>query len=993
MNGSNPGRAAPRRRTTSAMQTGDARRQDRLHAVLEEVLQLPPERRDAFLAAVGQEEPLLRAELDRLLRAATPPDDFLERPAWGPREAIVTAPTRTPMFEPGTELAGRFRIVRLIGMGGMGEVYEAFDQELRSAVALKTIRAGKSDDPAAIARFRREVLRARRVAHPHVCRVYDLFSHPSASGPSVPFLTMELLDGETLAEHLERHGPLQRPELDRIATQVASALDEAHRQQIVHRDLKPANIVLVSGAEQARAVVTDFGLALQVEERGDSSPNLSEVHGGTEDYMAPEQRASSDVTAAADVYAFGVLLHEMWTGVTPGRAGTAQLPPAWQRAVERCLERDPAKRPATASEALAEALGSPTRQGTTVRVAMALGLVLVTVSLLFWFLRLFQMSPETAAPTMVLVPVANESGDGTFDGLTDVLRYQLTQSMFLNVLEPDQVNQVLREMVHAAGAPVTPAVAREIAWRRGAGSILYGRLVKATSGYSFVLRVERRGGRPDSEGRTWSRTFEAKDGAELQRLVREAGRWVRGAAGEALADIPNADRPVEEVTSNSWAAVSLFSRAETLAADGRRDDALALLAEAVRIDPEFALAHMRMGDILMGKRRQDEAIHHWDEALRVFDRRQLTPREAYRIRGLYAHDTADYAEAERIYRLWLLTYPNDSRPFFYIARPLVMLGRTDEAVQMLETAQRLDAFSHYIPAHLAMTHLRAGRPRDAAAHIARLRTLGEDGWADALAGQSAFLAGDYASALAWFERLEGASNASLRSRAYSLQASVLAETGRARDALARLERGLASDRSQGLQVQQADKLIAAASLELTAGRRQVARDLCIQAEQLDQSLERLSALGRLLAHAGYPAEAERLLARFDASQAARRVQLHQQRLQGEILLARGNAAGALQHFQRAAALDAPGMPLEYLARGALAAGEHGLALATYRRMAGDPGFVWHYPDLELPGAWVDALKTYVRLAARVDAAEDTQSFQRHIGALSLAFPSTTSTSP
>jgi eukaryotic-like serine/threonine-protein kinase len=146
-------------------------------------------------------------------------------------------------FEPGQILADRFRIVRLLGRGGMGEVWEAFDQQLNESVAIKTVHAEGLLDPSSVDRFKNEVQRTRQVAHPNVCRVYDLFFHEG-----IPFLTMKLLDGESLAQRIAREGKIAQPNALRILEQCASALSAAHAAGLVHRDLKPGNLTCLRAA-------------------------------------------------------------------------------------------------------------------------------------------------------------------------------------------------------------------------------------------------------------------------------------------------------------------------------------------------------------------------------------------------------------------------------------------------------------------------------------------------------------------------------------------------------------------------------------------------------------------------------------------------------------------------------------------------------------------------------------------------------------------------
>jgi serine/threonine protein kinase len=272
-------------------------------------------------------------------------------------------------FLEGCCLAGRYRIGRRIGLGGMGEVYEAEDRWLGTRVALKVHRFDRST-PDQVGRLHHELARelglARQVAHPNVCRVHDVAAHGH-----VRFLTMELLAGETLAARL-RHGALAIDEALAIAEQVIAGLAALHAEGIVHRDVKSANVMLV-GTSRPRAVVTDFGLA-----RAAEGSALGELTGdltllGTAAYMAPEQVEGRPVTARSDVYALGVVLFEMVTGrlpfegasplVTaslrlvapppPVRSLRPDVPLSWARAIDRCLALHPHDRFARVEEVAA----------------------------------------------------------------------------------------------------------------------------------------------------------------------------------------------------------------------------------------------------------------------------------------------------------------------------------------------------------------------------------------------------------------------------------------------------------------------------------------------------------------------------------------------------------------------------------------------------------------------------------------------------------------
>ena len=258
-------------------------------------------------------------------------------------------------FIPGTMLAGRYRIVGLLGRGGMGEVYRAEDLKLGQAVALKFLPKEVTHRADRLARFHQEVRLARQVSHPNVCRVHDI---GEIGGQH--FLSMEYIDGEDLASLLRRIGRLPSDKALELARQLCAGLAAAHDRGVLHRDLKPAN-VLIDGRGRAR--IADFGLANLTDERRDA-PEIA----GTPGYMAPEQQEGREVTTRTDVYALGLVLYEMFTGKRAltvdgaflgGRAQNGAPPaspsthipdldPAIERVILRCLEHDPARRPPSA---------------------------------------------------------------------------------------------------------------------------------------------------------------------------------------------------------------------------------------------------------------------------------------------------------------------------------------------------------------------------------------------------------------------------------------------------------------------------------------------------------------------------------------------------------------------------------------------------------------------------------------------------------------------
>jgi predicted ATPase len=248
-----------------------------------------------------------------------------------PRDTVIEAG-----FPIGWVLAKRFRVVRALGTGGMGSVYEAFDQELGQTIALKLLHPMVSSLDGLKERLRREIVLGRRVSHPNVCRVHDL----GADGDLL-FLTMELCSGETLHDRLTR-GRLAEPDAIEILSQLCHGVSAAHVKGVVHRDLKPSNVMLVGG----QVVVTDFGLAIETAER--SLDRGMAV--GTPAYWAPEQATGAHATVRSDIYALGVIAAEVLSGRRPRHGEVADLdrvPDRFRRAIARALATEEEDRFAT----------------------------------------------------------------------------------------------------------------------------------------------------------------------------------------------------------------------------------------------------------------------------------------------------------------------------------------------------------------------------------------------------------------------------------------------------------------------------------------------------------------------------------------------------------------------------------------------------------------------------------------------------------------------
>jgi serine/threonine protein kinase len=361
---------------------GDAmtpQRWERLKTLFNEALERPWQERRAYVVEACGEDLNLRSELSSLVElheARSPITEMISTEI----ERLVTSLVPRVLAS-GDLILDRFEIVRPLGSGGMGDVYEAKDRELQQTVALKMIRAEIVRNESILALFKREVQLARRLSGPNICRIHELFVTRGEDGlVDGAFLTMELLDGITLADKLNE-GPLPWREAHAIAMDICAGLAAMHRAGIIHRDLKSRNIMLANRDGAQRAVLMDFGLAHQLSQSSQTAETVLTIPGavqGTPEYMAPEQFEGGAATAASDVYAMGVILYELVTGkhpfassnplgaavlrgksLAPPSSITHNVPHKWDVAIRTCLKYEATQRYQSADE-LARALGGST---------------------------------------------------------------------------------------------------------------------------------------------------------------------------------------------------------------------------------------------------------------------------------------------------------------------------------------------------------------------------------------------------------------------------------------------------------------------------------------------------------------------------------------------------------------------------------------------------------------------------------------------------------
>jgi serine/threonine protein kinase/tetratricopeptide (TPR) repeat protein len=818
----------------------------------------------------------------------------------------------------------------------MGHVYEAYDLELRVRVALKVIRSEIADSPAVLELFRREVRTARTITHLNICRTFDLDRGEITSGPEsgreITFLTMEFLEGVTLAAHIGRSGACSLNETIAVARQIACGLDAAHKAGIIHRDIKPANIMLapaIDPGEPFRVVITDFGLARRdsMQQSIASSFADSKRMAGTLAYMAPEQLGQGpEVSPATDIYAFGLVLYEMVTGQTafpstdllsgiarrlrgdvPSvRAVRPEVHPQVDDAIAKSLAPRPEDRWITASvvvdamKGIVDPVSSANiatarraRAGVLRRAAItawgirigAAILLVALVSLFAVWLRLRQQtnSPVAARTLVYLTPIANRTGDSDLGHLTDMLRTSLSQSPHIDLLDEGRVGDTLQLMNRAPDTVIDDQVAREIAMRTGAARLVRADVSRTGGEYRLNVDIEQPDDTPLRAREIWHRSFPwraAQTGRcasaaippDLSNAILDAGDWIRNELGESANDIAHLDAPPEDVTTASWPALDAYSQAEDLNRAHRTEDALVALRNAVATDPEFALAYGRMGDLEVSLGRTADGYAAYRHALDSSLDRRLTRRELDRIRGIYASDSWDYSTAEEAFRDYAVFYPSDFKGWFYRGLPLMRLGRYEEAGATLERADQLLPRNVYTPYDLGLCALERG---DTAAAQDRVQALRDRGYPDGshqLSGIIALLAGDAHTALNEFDAMRTASVGSLRLQAFSLLTRLSAEEGDTSRAIQVARAGQEEAAAQGSSAGQA--LMIADEASLLCDRQDWTE--CIarlhRAVAIDNSPQLLLFAGEILGRAVPPAPPSgRRLLRAELDQLFRRV--------------------------------------------------------------------------------------------------------------------------
>ncbi|HUJ28268.1 MAG TPA: protein kinase [Myxococcales bacterium] len=619
----------------------------------------------------------------------------------------------TPPAMPKLPQSERYEIVELIGVGGMGKVYRAFDRKLKRPVALKFLRGG---DAALERRFLQEAQAQARVDHQGVCKVYEV----GRIGDE-PYIAMQFIEGKTLREAARDLTVQQKLTIMR---DVAEAVHAAHALGLVHRDIKPANILV---EKCLRPFITDFGLARDLMAPGDT------VQGallGTPQYMAPEQAKGDhkSLDARTDVYGIGASLYDALTGRPPFDGGShlqvlykmtheepvpprkhvPDLPADVESVVLKCLEKEPSRRYQNA-RALAEDLGrliagEPVvarppgffdRTWRKIRRNKALSAALAALLLAVagpWVWRLI----DRGAPiTVAVADFDNQTGDEGLDGLSGMLITSLEQSRRLSVLTRSR----MFDMLHQEGRDarrIDEPVGREVAQRSGAQALLLATIRKFDDLYTIDLKI--------LDPRTNQYVAAIKEEATGKASVPPLIDKLSDAARRVLRDTTPAKPvpPVEEVTTRNLEAYQHFFKGEEAIDRLQFARAADQFRAALAIDKDFALAWYRLAYALMWQHDGPRAREAIERALALGDR--MPEKERLLARGVRGSVFSKGQDAYDAYKECVDRWPGEKECAFTLGDVIFHAGYPKYAVPRFKDALRLDPMMGRAHQHLIWSY-------------------------------------------------------------------------------------------------------------------------------------------------------------------------------------------------------------------------------------------------------------------------------------------------
>ena len=839
-------------------------------------------------------------------------------------------------LEVGQSFGPRYHIIRLLGAGGMGAVYQAWDAELGVAVAIKVIRPEVMEDPATAEevgrRFKRELLLARQVTHKNVVRIHDI-----GDIDGIKYITMSYVEGTDLASILKKDGKRPIPELLGIARAVIGGLVAAHGAGVVHRDLKPANIMISKDGE---ALIMDFGIAHSTGDTGTApKPGVGVVpehltraathHAattlgsivGTVEYMAPEQARGQAIDQRVDVYAFGLILYDALLGQRRASSGAAAVeelqrrmaapPPPLQALspdipgplaafVARCVEPDAEKRFQTSAEAAA-ALERLDENGHLIAIkrvvrlpyAIAAAILLIAASVgVWWYQRQFIPPPVHDPVSIILADFQNNTGDPSLDRtLEPVMKAALEGASFVTVFDRAGMRRNLGivppEVLDEQGA-------QKIAAEHSVDVVLSATITRANRGYRIASKAVRR-----LTGDVIAAAEDtANDKNSILGITNELAIRIRETLGDDTSD--DAQRfAMATLTASSLDVVHDYAMGMQALSFTKNDEARQYFEKAVASDMNFGPGYVGLAVVAMAADRQSEAEQHLVQAMKHIAR--MTDREKFQTRGLFHAVTGNYRACTEEYSNLIARFANDPSAHNNLAICYTQLREMPKAIaEMREVVKVLPKRSLY-RVNLALRAAYGGEFQTAEEETREAQTL-KSRWAPLLRAFVHLGRGQVSPAADAYRELATVDDSG-RSQSTSGLGDLAVYQGRFADAVRIFEEGASRDLQEKHAERAADKLIALAHAELARGRTRPAATSADRALMNNsRTVKTRFMAARVFIEAGEIARAKQLASEL-AKERLAEPRAYAKILEGEMFLKAGDPGRAIASLTVANSAD------------------------------------------------------------------------------------------
>jgi eukaryotic-like serine/threonine-protein kinase len=671
-----------------------------------------------------------------------------------------------------------YRVLHMVGGGGMGIVYKAEDLKLGRMVALKFLPSELANDPRAFERLKREARAASALDHPNICSIYQLGEHEGQ-----PFIVMQLLEGQTLRDWIQAAPSSARiDKLLEIAAQVAAGLEAAHRKGIIHRDIKPANIFLTARGE---AKILDFGVAKFVDSGEASDPAARKDSGphsvpagasaeasltrtgltvGTPSYLSPEQVRGDKLDARTDLFSFGLVLYEMATGerafsgdtaasirnavlhepALPVRQVTPDIPLALESVIAHALEKNRDCRYQTAADIQADlemirnatgkqrpTAGSgkgattppPTSGGKSLARRLLVPVLAVLVAALAaggLFYRNRMARKLTQKDTIVLADFSNSTADPIFDGsLRQGLGVALGQSPFLNIVPGSKIRSLLKQMTQPADTPLTGDVLLEVCQRAGSKAYVQGAIASLNTEYVIGLKaVNCQSGETLAEEQA-----AAKSRNDVIPALGEAATHLREQLGESLATVQKYDVSLRQATTTSLDALKEYSIGGEVENKEGAAAAIPHYEKAIALDPFFTRAYSSLATMYYDSGQTSLAAKYATKAYEL--RGRGTEWEKFEVdAGYHSFVTGNLEKVAEAYQHWIDAVPQHAGAHTNLGYVYVQLGQNERGLAESLDAMRIRGGSGELYTNITSDYVTLGRLKEAKATFTEAESRG-----------------------------------------------------------------------------------------------------------------------------------------------------------------------------------------------------------------------------------------------------------------------------